>query len=285
MNRLFKRSVELVVSRVVKDTFFTTTESLTVTALRVAFSIEKTLESTPNRCTVQVWNLSADSRAELQRDRIQVSLRAGYGGQLAQLFVGDLTASRTRVEGADMITELTLGDGRRAHRHARVTKSFKAGASALEVLKETAQSMGLAMPNSADSARELQTKYASGVVVSGLSSAEMSRILRAQGMTWSVQDGQLQVLPVNGAETVEAILVSTDTGMVGVPQYGVPEDDGKPPVLTISKLIDPGALPAPGRLILVDAREVSGLHVVRKVVHTGDTGGAAWQSDMEAVAA
>jgi len=103
-------------------------------------------------------------------------------------------------------------------------------------------------------------------------------------MTWSIQDGELQVLPIGGANTTPAILISVDTGMIGTPELGVPEADKKPPVLTISKLIDPGALPAPGGVILVQAKNIEGAFVVKKVTHVGDTGGGEWRSDIEAVA-
>lgn len=286
MTRLFHREVALTVSKVVSaDKFFQTRDEVTIRDLRVAFSIEKNLESTPNTCTATVYNLSQASRAELHSDGLQVRLLAGYDGSLASLFVGDLDRATSKLNGATWETRLELGDGTKAHRHGRVERSFKAGADALTLLNETAKSMDLALPTSLADATGMQDKLSGGIVLSGPSQAEMTRLLKAKGFGWSIQDGVLQVLPHDGATTVEAILVSVDTGMVGTPEMGVPEAKGKPAVLTIAKKIDPGALPTPGGRILVDARDINGLFVVRRVTHVGDTGGSEWVSQIEAVAA
>lgn len=286
MSRLYNRRIALTISRVDKSRFFRTTTSIKVTDLRVVFSIEKSTDSTPNTCTLEVYNLAERTRAEFQHKPLEVRLEAGYAeGGVATLFVGDVTYCRSTLEGVEWVTKMQLGDGARAHRHARVSRSFKAGADKRTIVEEVAKSMGLTMPKSADDARALGDQVASGVVLSGPSRSEMTRILASSGLEWSIQDHTLQVLPRGTALASTAIRVAEDCGMIGVPEFGTPAKAGAPPPLTVSKLIDPSALPAPGRKILLESAAINGLFKVVRVVHNGDTHGAEWQSDIEAVAA
>ncbi len=287
MTRLFKRKIALTVAKVKTDRFWETRDAVTFRDMRVSFSIEKALDSAPNRSTVTIQNLSEQTRGLLTGDGLQAKLLVGYDdGVLAQLFVGDVIKADHAVSGANWVTKLFLREGGRAHKHARVERSYKAGVvDPLALLKETAASMGLKLPKSGLDASKFNAKLASGVVLSGPSHKEMTRLLDQYGYGWSIQDNTLQILAVDGATAEEPVEVSVDTGMTGVPEYSEPDEEGKPPTLKVSKKIDPAALPKPGRLILMNARRIKGLHVVKRVVHVGDNEGQEWRSDMEAVAA
>ncbi len=285
--RLFNRELQLTIAHAPVGSFIVTSEEVKVTGLRVQFSITKSLESTPNSCTATIYNLSKATRAELQRPRVQVRLDVGYDGGLARLFTGDLHDSPSELQGVDMETKLLLGDGVRAYRNARVSRSFKAGTDARTAFKEVANSMGLRVPSNIDEAEALATQFSSGVTLSGPSQEEMTRITKAAGYSsWSIQDGQLQLLADDATLANEAILVSVETGMLGVPSFGTPAKDGKPAPLTVRKLIDPGALPAPGKRIVVRSREINdAVFKVTRVTHVGDTHGEDWHSEMEALPA
>lgn len=262
-----------------------TSEETTVTGLRVQFNATKSLDSTPNSCTATVYNLSKQSRAELQRPRVKVRLEAGYeGGSLERIFSGDLFYSDPQPQGVDKATKLLISDGGRAHKHARVSRSFKAGTDARTAFKEVAASMGLRVPKSIDDAEGMLTQFASGITLSGPSHEEMTRIVKAAGFdTWSMQDGQVMVLGESEVQGESAILVSVETGMLDSPHFGTPDKDGKPAPLNVRKLIDPGALPQPGSKIYVRSEEVDAFFKVTKVAHIGDTHGSDWHSDMEAI--
>lgn len=287
MSRLFKRRLALTVAKVKSEKFFETRDEIAIRDMRVAFTIEKSLDSNPNRSTVTIQNLSDRTRGELTGDNLQVKLLVGFDdGALSQLFVGDVIKADHKISGPNWVSTLFLREGGKAHKHARVERSYKAGvADPLALLKETAASMGLKLPSSIGAVSEFNAKLASGVVLSGPSHKQMSRLLSQYGYGWSVQDNTLQILKLDGATAEEPVEVSVETGMIGVPEYSEPGEDGKPPTLKVSKVIDPAALPKPGRLILMNAKTVKGLHVCQRVVHVGDTDGSDWKSDVEAVAA
>lgn len=282
MSRLFKRAVALTLARPQAGKFFENEpNAITIRDQRVQFSIVKSLDSEPNTCEVIVTNLAERTRAELQRKPLYVRLDAGYDGQLARLFTGDVIWGQSKINGVDWETKLQLGDGSRAHGHARLNRSFKAGTSVKTVLGDLAKAHGLKMPTNISEAKELSTQFASGVSVSGPTHAELTKVLAPRGYSWSVQDGRLQVLGPNGTRPDEAIVINQDAGMISSPEFGPPGDDGKPPTMTVSVLLYPGI--TPGGKIKVESRAVNGLFRVERVTHVGDTHGGSWQSNIEAI--
>ena len=279
--RLYKRVVAVTIARQQAGGFYRVLpNAVTVRDLRVAFAVEKHLGSEPNTCTVTIYNLNEDSRASLQRKPVQVRLEAGYDDNLARLFVGDVTWAQSSHEGSDWITKIQIGDGARSHAYAKVNRSFKAGVDKRTVIKELAGTMGLSMPNNIDQARELFDQFASGVSLEGPSQAEMTRVLKSSGMTWSVQDGRLQILRDGEVRADQAIVVDQTTGLIGSPEFGAPTEAGKKPVLTFKMLLYPGL--TPGVKVKVQTRAINGVFRVERVQHSGDAWGPDWYSEVEA---
>jgi hypothetical protein len=283
MARRFKRNVQLTISRVDVDSFFHTTTSVVIRDLRVGFSIEKSHTKDPNPCKLVVYNLSADSRAELNHRPLQVLVEAGYGGEYSTLFVGDLRWCQHTREGTEWVTRLELGDGARAYKHARVSKSMSAGASAMDVLDHLAKQYGLGgMPKSVRDLPELKKQLAGGYAAHGPVRHEMTRVLAAHRFTWSIQNGQLVVLPLGGVRAGDALLVQPppDGTMIGTPQFAAPKSPKKPATLTVRMLLEPILLPKD--LVRVKSESLSGDFKSSKILHVGDTYTDDWTTEVEA---
>jgi hypothetical protein len=265
-----------------------TDATIIIRDLRVTFEVEKHLGSEPNTCTIKVYNLAEPTRALLQRKPISVRLDAGYDGELAQLFTGDLRWGTSSLDSVDWITSLQVGDGDRAHRFARCSRSFAAGVSVASTVKDVVASMGLKLPAGVEA--KLRTQYATGVTVHGNSARELTRLLKPLGLSWSIQDGRLQVLASGDVRSDAPIEVSQDTGLIGTVEYGAPVEGGesadgrerkaKPPMLKFKMLLYPGL--TPGGQVRVKSRSINGLFRVERVVHSGDTHGSDWFSEVEA---
>lgn len=281
MTRLFHREVELTIARPVQGTFFKNQpNAVVIKDLRVSFSVEKHLGKEPNPCRISVYNLSENTRAELQTKPLHIRLEAGYDGETQRIFHGDLIWTDTKVQNASLITSLEVADGARAFKHARVNRSFKAGIDTKTALRETAKSMGLSLPTNVEEARELASQFASGLSLQGPSSREMTRLLKPHGMNWSIQDGRLQILKGDQSREGQALIISPDTGLVGTPEFGAPPQSKEPPTLRFRMLLFPEL--TPGGKIIVQSKPVQGLFRLEKVLHLGDTRGKEWYSDCEA---
>ena len=104
---------------------------------------------------------------------------------------------------------------------------------------------------------------------------ELGRLCDSIGYTWSVQDGNLQLLPNGGALAREAILLSPDTGLVGSPEQG------KHGVVKAKAFLVPGLVP--GQTVQLQSRGTSGNYRIETAEYTGEsrgTGPGSWGVEM-----
>ena len=278
---LFDRRVALTLAKPVDGSYSAQQPNATVvTDLRVMFSIEKKLTSSPNTCTATVYNMNEASRAELQRKPVHVTIDAGYADNIERIFRGDLTYAESTKDGVDWATKLQLGDADRAIKHARVNRSYKGGTNLKTLVGDAAAAMGMKIPTGLSDISGIGAQFASGTTLSGTAAKELTRNLSPRGLGWSVQDGQLQILGGSDTRKDEAWLVSQDTGLIGVPEFGSPIDKGKAPTLSFRMLLTPGLTPG-GRVQMASA-SLKGTFKVLSVTHTGDTHGDDWFTEVEA---
>ena len=281
MSRLFKPSAAITVSQPVEGSFTqleaTTT---TVTDLRVRFTVEKNLRRHPNTCTVVVTNLSEKSRALMQNNPLHVLVEAGYEGDNQRLFAGDVLFAQSGREGTDWETQVELADGGRAFRRARTSRSFRRKIKARRAVVNVIKDLGYPVPPEIRDAPELDAEFAAGVTTDGSAQRELTRLLSPFGLEWSIQDGKVQALRKGDTRKELPTIISQDTGMINIPEYGAPDKKGKPPTLYVDTLLYPRI--TPGMRIELKSNQIRGLFKVERVVHSGDTHGKQWLTSLEA---
>lgn len=290
-SRLYKRACSLTVYRTAPVTtgfiganpqfFAPQPNGVQITGLRVQFKIEKSLDSTPNKSEITVSNCAETTRAFLQSKPLIAQLDAGYDGNLRHVFSGDVRFAYSTHEETDWETKLSLGDGDRAYRYARTSRSYKKGASVMTALQEAAGSMGLKLDPSVTASTTLQAQFATGRTLQGPTRDELTRLLAPFGYHWSIQDGRLQILKDQNASPTSAYDVSQSTGMIGSPEWTTPEKSGASSRLKVKMLLFPELIP--GGTIHVSSEAIEGLFRLNKVEHTGDTHGDDWMTEVEAV--
>jgi hypothetical protein len=282
---LFQRIVKLTIAPPIAGTFRTqpTQSAMVISDLRVKFKIVKTLRKEPNHSTVEVYNLNATSRGQLQGKGARVWLEAGYGTTLAQAFVGDVRYIDHRKEGAsDWLTKMELGDGERAFVNGRVKASFRRGTTKADILKALAQQSGWELGNISDFYASLGQPALSGFVAWGTANREIDRLLRSQGLTFSVQDGSIQILPLTGYTPAAAVLIDEAHGMIGSPEAGSAPSKGKARILKVKCLLDPDKIKLkPGQRIALQSLAHKGTHVIQKIEFDGDTFADNWYAELE----
>lgn len=254
------------------------------TDLDVSFDVEKSTLREPNKCGLTVYNLGPDHRAQLEQlntyrktgpGRIRVVLEAGYQDPGPSLiFRGDLrNALSTQDPDRTWVTKIEGEDGGRAVLWSRVNRSFPAGTRVDTVVRACAEAMGVGVGNLDDVVQNLRLEsggavFTEGTVLSGRAPEELDGVLRSVGLTWSVQDGVLQLLQRGQALQSTAVRLSADTGLVGAPTR-------TPDGTVIARML---MLPDvyPGRQVWLDTDAVRGYFRVKKAKYTGDSAGDAW---------
>lgn len=281
---LFKRRVRLSVATSVQVNDYKSdgVQVLEIEDLRVQFNVKKTGGKEPNTAEVTVTNLSPRHRADLQTKGVRFLLQAGYDTSIGQLFAGDIRTIDHVRDGANWNTVLRSGDGERAWRWAWVNESFVAGTPASQVIEALGRALGVGLGNLLSQAAKATEQYVSGYVAYGPASRELDKVLRAHGFTWSIQDGELQILREGETAGVLVPELSPDSGLVGSPEMAAPEKKGGAPLLKARCLLRPAI--RPGGTVVLKSQRHNGSFLVRKVEHVGDTAGGDWYTNWQGTA-
>lgn len=285
MAELLGRKVMLVVAQAAGPGDFKTFSGRVteIEDMRVRFKVTKTSDKEPNTAEIVVSNLASATRTGFEAAG-KVRLLAGHEETLALAFEGDISAVKhEHLGGTDWETTIRCGDGERAIKHARISESLPPGVAIPDVLATVAKRNGVDLGQSPKQTARVAPgeQFTQGVALYGKASKELDRVLRARGYEWSIQDGKLQVLRPGAATTEEVIVLTPTSGLVGIPELGTPEKRGGKPILSCKSLLQPDI--RPGRRVKVVSDHVEGVFVVRKVVHTGDTAGGDWHTEIEAM--
>lgn len=256
-------------------------DTIVTDAHDVAFQVTKTRKRQPNTCSLSIWNLSEPQRRHIEalsipqktaagtqrtgRGKIRVEITAGYKDATSLIFRGDLRQAVTTREGPSLITTIEGDDGGRDVLLARVSRSFPAGTPVRTVVRACVDALGIGTGNleSLSYATRDGGTFPQGTVLSGRADAELTRILHSCGVTWSVQNGALQVLQAGRPLAASAVLLTPESGLIGTPAVN-PEG-----FIEAQALLVPGVFP--GSRVKIQCPTLTGVYWVNAVTHVGDT--------------
>ncbi|MFC1135764.1 hypothetical protein ACFGZY_10970 [Pasteurella multocida] len=249
-------------------------ETLIIEQLRVSFEIDKTINEKPNPAKISIWNLNRTHiNQALSQSFKKLTLLVGYH-ELRTIYSGDINKIKVRRDGLDFILDIECSDGFKAYTESRVSSTLKKGATDEQIIKEIQKTM----PQVNESAVDIPNKrqLPRGRVMNGDSREVLNRIARNNNADWSIQDGSLVFLPKDKVLNDDVILLSQETGMLGMPEQ---TDDG----LELSCLLNP-ALQIGG---LVNVKSIleyfNGEYKIVKLSHSGDGLGGDWVSKLTVI--
>jgi hypothetical protein len=255
--------------------------------LRLQFVIEQSIDSALNKAEATIWNLNEHSRGRIANlSKPQFIVTAGYGDNQGSVFAGEAVHIVSKHEPVGWSTKITAADGYTASR-SFVNIALAPGATVSQLISHIAQAMSLPSGRAVASAQELDTLgtfFGCAIVINGTAKAELDRLARTLGFEWSIQHGELQVLPKGRALPDIAVLLSKSTGLIDSPEM-VYDDKGKKKkhYLRVKALLQAGL--TPGKLISLQSVEHKGVFKIQKAKHSGDTWGDEYFSELEVVAA
>jgi len=244
------------------------------TGLRIVFDLEKNKRGPEaNKGTINVYNLNETTRVLSQQPDTIVILEVGYGENFEQLFIGNISKSATKRQGANMVTILTVGDGEKAMREVHFDKSWEGKVSIKTCIKEVADTFrtagGIIVGNLANVFASVDDKKEqSGLALSGMAKDVMADLVGKLNLEYSIQDNNFQLLQPDQGTQDDAILLTPQTGLLGTPAKR--GDDG----VEFVSLIIPGL--GPGRLVTIHSEHIFETFKVTKATYRGDTHGQPW---------
>ena len=262
-----------------------------------SFRVEKTLKPEPNKCVIEVYNLSPKHRAQLAElapgkgtvkkpkngqktslpvlGRVPCRLEAGYGADKDLIFLGDLRTVDTELVDADKSTTITSGDGDKAYKSSRINISIGPKTSLRDAMAAVLKTFGLGTGNLNKVVQQLQNGSAllpRGAVLSGASARVLTDLCRSADIEWSIQDSVPVFTNLNKALSDKAVVLSPKTGLVGSPSV---DANG---IMKCQTLIVPGL--RCGRIVIIDAAEVKGNYRIESIVYEGENAGQRWYAEV-----
>lgn len=261
------------------------TDAVKVSGLRMTFKVEKSLRKSPNKLELSIYNLSKATLSQVQARHTQVELAAGYHDALGQIFKGEARSILPVREGPDWVCKVNCGDGGVAYGYGRGAQSFAPGTKASDVLVGLAKSAKVGVGNAVAAFQKGGVKEGFDTFVHGFTScgdaqSDIDNVVRTAGFSWSIQDGELQLLRDERDTLGQAEVLSPDTGLVGSPEMGSSERKHGPAFLKVKALLRPQL--KPGSVVQVESQGIKGQFRAEKVCHEGDTWGGDFFTTLEA---
>ena len=190
------------------------TSSAQTVPLHVSFSLQKSDLETQNTGRVTVWNLNKQQLAVLNEKDCVISLRAGYGNRLSLIFAGVVSYVSTTIDGADRKTEIEAVDSLVQIRDTHIAVAYSGNVNWRTILDDVAGQMGVAVSYS------YNAKFAdipNGFSFVGLARDIISKGCSCCGLTWSLQNGVMQIKNPGDVMSREVYVLSPDSGLISVP--------------------------------------------------------------------
>ncbi len=282
-------------------------DAIDLSQMRIRFQVERGDFQNPNTADIRVYNLSRATASKVAGSEFtQLSLQAGYEGNFGLIFKGVIVQARKgRESQLDSYVDFTAADGDEAYHFAPIACSLSSAGP-----KDTLTTFVTAMK--AASTSQMLTLSANpvfgtnapprGRVFYGNVRDEMRTFAKANDMTWSVQDGQLTLIPKSAYIPGDIVVVSPSTGLIGVPeqtQNGVELRVLLNPNIKIGQAIridstinqfrygiDQLGSQAQNTNLQLSATKLNGdgLYYVMCANHSGDTRGNPWYTDITCLA-
>jgi len=283
---------------------------LKVTNLRIQFEIVKTVDHTPNKALIKIFNLNPENEAKIKKEYTNIFLNAGYKDNIKLVFTGNIIHVFRYREGNDFITEIEAADGDNDYRNAFVNTVLASGTTNADVVDQVAKTFTSTSNNGVK--QVTGAARTRGKVLVGNSRDALHKVANQSGANWSIQDGVLQIVKTDLLLPNEAIVVNALTGMLSSPEIN---EEG----ITVKFLMNPnaranGSLKLDNNSIKLKGQKVGetqkgnqltgttvdssnmpatdkttkldtdGIYKILKLTHKGDTRSQTWQTEALCVA-
>lgn len=261
----------------------TLAQSIDVSNLRITFRVKKTLKPQPNHADIRVWNLNTFSQALLENSAaLACSLEAGYKDEgMFRVYLGEIRTADTKQHGPDYVTKMVTDDKGRKLQKVHINVPIRAGSPIEDVIRlilgsfnGTGAPSGTVGEGNLKKAMEelkkfgLTSLHPRGGLLAGNAAQELTDLCKGANLEWSIQDGNLFLLPVGKAWGKASVVLNSNTGLLKSPMV---DNEG---FITAESLMIPGIYP--GSVVIMESKFKSGAYRVTEVEYHGDTHGVDW---------
>lgn len=267
-------------------------------SFRITFKITKTIGRTPNTCLLKLYNLSQDSEDRIKGEFDEILVNAGYDGHAALIFRGNIRHNVSYREGNDRIIEIDAADGDKDFNQTIVNTTLASGTDTGDLIAHVLGAFTSTVRGQIVVKNKTRIR---GRVVSGMARDVLDDVARENTANWSIQDGKLHMIPTDSTLPTQAIVLTSDTGLLGAPEVsdkGIIARCLLNPQIAVNgkiwlnnesvklrvrqqKLSLPGAHKPTKKKAPHEIARLSpdGTYKVFAIIHEGDTRGQKWETE------
>lgn len=189
-------------------------------ALHVTFDLEKTDSESGNTGKVTIDNLSDEHKAILNEKGCVVEISAGYiGTGVYIIFVGGVSNTTEELGEADRTVNIELIDGF-SNFDRPGTMSMNDVVTGGMVLDEIKEQMGVESVLITPTAQEKleAAMYDNGYCFVGRMKEALHKLCVKAGLSFTLQNGTLQIYEEGEAVTNQVFVLSKETGLISIPR-------------------------------------------------------------------
>ncbi|TDI74595.1 MAG: hypothetical protein E2O82_03690 [Betaproteobacteria bacterium] len=255
-------------------------QEITISGLRITWSIQKKEKLDENSGTIKIYNLSPSSRGLLEEPKdaedngqIYVDLKAGYAGSGADTIFKGFCFATSEFVGSDWVTTLKGVEGKKEYMSFEFEKTYPAGTPIITVLQDMAKKSGAPISLGENAIKGTLPR---GRAFSGAVKSTIEDLQGKYGFQFTVQNGNTKVQ--GGSSEVTAIsttLLNASTGLLGKPaKMG--------DIIKVKCLVNP-AIEGGSAILLesIERPDLKGKYTVKKYSSSGDTWGGEWSMNLE----
>lgn len=258
--------------------------------LQITFDVSKSSSNKDrsNSCTIEIYNLSDDVLALLDREFIAAEFNAGYySTSIKRLFAGQVAQVTTRKAGPDLVTQIRMGAGYQALNFTVLNDTVAPGKKKKEVL-EALRKQITGINRGVYSGINCESPVVSGYPLTGTPKSVLNKLCADSGMEYTIDNNTLYVMDQGKSFTnnlEQALLVSPESGLYdiaykvsgeGIRKKG---DPAKQPGIQFQAALNSDYLA--GAIIKLEQNTtLDGFYKVESVRHSGSWRGGQWVSDV-----
>lgn len=202
-----------------------TDQALDLSDFHCKFKVTQSDEESPNTVNVRVYNLDPSTVKQIigktPVEYTRVVLQAGYqDAQFGVIFDGTIKQfHRGNENSTDTYLDILAAAGDVEYNFGICNSTLAAGSTPQDRAKAISAAMGLdAGTVSPNTLAVTGGTLPRGKVLWGLGRTQMRCLATSMGSTWSIQDGKVTIIPLTGYLPGEAVVLTRDTGLVGIPE-------------------------------------------------------------------
>lgn len=288
MSKLFNRAYSLVIGK-------QGSKGILIDNLRITFNCVLNTDSTPNKATISIVNLSNNTIEVISTENMLCVLKVGYMYTTSDpcidiIFEGEITKVETLQQGADKITTLTVQEKQFTLNNKHISINFARAISTENVVRELLKGLdynskviNLCISNAKNKGITLAKTFPEGISLIGNIRTLLDRVLLREKLVWYTINGIPfidNILP--SVKKKEAILLTPYTGLLSIPfpiyKKTINKDATTIVGIKCKALLQPSLLP--GTIIKVECNSHVGYHKIIETTFTGDTHGGDWIAEV-----